>query len=89
VDGVEVLCVPAVQAVHSTLQALAARLDDEVVVVRHQAAGVHRPPPPSRHFLQEAQEDEPVVDREVDVAPPDAARRDVEDAGRASNAPLP
>ena len=77
---VEPLRVAAVDAVECLREGVAEALDDEVVVVRHQAEHV-RPEPESAHGLPELREElAPVVPVEVDPSPLDAARRHVPDA---------
>ena len=76
-EGVKGAGVFAVQVAHSVGEVRVPRLDDEVVVVAHQAPGVEAPAIPSRHAPQLVEEPAAVVvvqEAELLVVP---ARRDV------------
>ena len=77
---VEVLGVDAVDAVQRLREAVAQALDDEVVVVRHQAESVDVQAEPLDRLPELGEEATAVVAVEVDLSPFDAARRRVPDA---------
>ena len=77
---VEVLGVDAVDAVERSRQAIAQALNDEVVVVRHQAESVNVEAEPFDRLPELGKEAAAVVAVEVDRAAFDAARRRVPDA---------
>jgi hypothetical protein len=78
VAEVEALCVTAAQVLHASGEARLSRLDDEVVVVAHQAEDVDRPVVALDGDRQKPQEREPVLVVARDRGPVDTARRDVE-----------
>jgi hypothetical protein len=77
---VEGLCVAAVQTAHARRELLSGRLDDEVVVVAHQAAGVQLPAVLVDDSRQDPEVEQPIVVFEVDQASSHAARGDVVEA---------
>jgi hypothetical protein len=77
---VEVLCVDAVDAVERSRELIAQALNDEVVVVRHQAESVNVEAEPFDCLPELGEEAAAVVAVEVDRAAFDAARRGVPDA---------
>jgi hypothetical protein len=77
---VERLRVDAVEPTHSVRELLTGGLDDEVVVVSHQAEGMARPAEASDDVLEHAQEGAAIVGVAVDEDPSGAARGDVEEA---------
>jgi hypothetical protein len=79
VAGVEPLRVHAVQALHPERQLRDGRLDDEVVVVRHQAERVEPPAEPLGALGEQAEEGDPVEVVAEDRGLVDAVGRDVED----------
>jgi hypothetical protein len=80
IAAVELLGVDAVEAMHAVRELLAERLDDEVVVVRHQTESVDEPVVPARDGAEEAEKEAAVVVVEVDGRLRDAARDDVVNA---------
>jgi hypothetical protein len=86
---VERLRVAAVQTLEPPRELRLRRVQDDVVVRRHQAESVHRPPEPLRARAKEREEVPAVGVVDEDVAPSDAARHHVEVAvgkARAENA---
>jgi hypothetical protein len=79
VAEVEALGVRTVQELHAGGELRLGGFEDEVIVVRHQAEGVHRPLVAAHAAGEQRQEAEPVVVVPVDRAAVDAARRDVEE----------
>ena len=79
---VEPLRVAAVEELHPGSEVGAGALEDEVVVVPHQAEGVHRPAVAADRELEQAEKEPAVEVVEVDQAAVDAAGRDVEEAVR-------
>jgi len=77
VAAVEAARVVAVEVAHPEIQVCLAGLDDEVVVVPHQAVAVDPPAVASRDTREEVQEDEAVLCVVVDEHAAVAARRDV------------
>jgi hypothetical protein len=74
--------VDAVEVVHALRDVRVRRLHDQVVVGRHQAVGVDRPPAPAGDLAEESQKELAVVVAAVDRRPADAARDDVVDPVR-------
>jgi hypothetical protein len=79
VAGVEGLGVAAVQELHPGRELGPRALDDEVVVVVHQAEGVHAPAEALDRFREQAEEEAAVVVVEVDRALGDPAAGHVVD----------
>src|SRR5947208_558463 len=79
---VEPECVDAVQPLHRSPKLRNRRLDDEVVMRRHQAERVNGQTEAVDALRQQLEEAQTVRLVAVDVAAVDAARRDVEDAVR-------
>jgi hypothetical protein len=79
VPGVEGLGVAPVQELHPGRELRPGRLDDQVVVVAHQAEGVHAPGAALDRPCEQAEEEQPVVVIQVDVAAGDPARGHVVD----------
>jgi hypothetical protein len=84
--GVERDRVDAVEVLHSLGDVRVRRLDDQVVVVRHQREGVNGPTPLARNLAEQADEEPPVGIVDVDRLLPNAARDHVVDAVRDSRA---
>jgi hypothetical protein len=82
VAAVERLGVDAVQALHAGREPFEIGLDDQVVVVRHQAEGVDPPLVALDHLGEEAEEEAVLVVVLEDSVARHATRRDVVDAGR-------
>jgi hypothetical protein len=82
VAQVEALGMAAAQVLDSGGELRLRRLDDRVVVVRHQAEGVDLPAVAVDGLRKELQEREPVVVVAHDRGPVDAARRHVEEPVR-------
>jgi hypothetical protein len=78
VPRVERLRVAALQALEPAGEVGLGAVQDEVVVRRHQAQRVHRPPVPLGTHPQVGEERAPVVVVTEDCAPVDPARDDVE-----------
>jgi hypothetical protein len=79
---VEALRIAAVEQLHPRGQVGTGAFEDEVVVVAHQAEGVHGPAIPADGELEERQEKQAVEIVEVDPAAVDTPGRDVEEAVR-------
>jgi hypothetical protein len=79
VARVEPLRVAAVEALEARRQLRDRGLEDEVVVVRHQAGGVHAPVVLADDDAEEPKEDAAVVVIAVDRDPPGPTRRHVEE----------
>ena len=77
---VEVFRVDAVDAVQCSGEVIAQALDDEVIVVRHQAQSVDVQTQPLDRLPELGEKAAPVVPVEIDRAPLDAAGRRVPDA---------
>jgi hypothetical protein len=73
--------VAAVQTMHPSREVLLPALEDEVVVIRHQAPGVECPLRVAGDPVEEIKEEVPVGDVAVDVYAGVAARPDVVVAG--------
>jgi hypothetical protein len=84
--GVERDRVDAVEVLHSLGDVRVRRLDDEVVVVRHQREGVDGPAPLARDLAEQADKEPPVGIVDVDRLLADAACDHVVDAVRDSRA---
>lgn len=80
VPVVEPTSVVTVQIAHPLREVRTRCLDDEVIVVSHQAGGMDAPAVALPHAIQNPHEDMAVVDILVDRAPIVAARRDVVEA---------
>jgi hypothetical protein len=80
VPEVEALRIEAIESVHAERQALARRLDEEVIVRPHQAPRVKSPAEHLDDLGEQHPECFPVVVVDVDVRAADAARRYVEEA---------
>lgn len=80
--AVEGLAVDAVEVAHAARERRARGLDQQVVVVGHQAEGVAEPAPPLDRLRQDAQEGLPVVVVAVDGGTGVAAAGDVVDGAR-------
>jgi hypothetical protein len=89
VSRVESLGVVAVQDLHAVGKVLAGGVDDQVVVVRHQAKGVTRPLVPADDESQQAEKIAPVVRVVVDGHLRHAARGDVKEPVREGGARNP
>jgi hypothetical protein len=76
--SVEGLRVVPVEALEAGRELLHGRLDDEVVVVRHQAERMELPVVPPDDHAEEPEEEVAVVVVAIDRDPPGAARGDVE-----------
>src|SRR5947209_7332134 len=79
VSPVERLRMDAVQDLHASGELLPARVDDEVIVVAHQAERVAAPVEPDDDVCEECEEEPPVVVVEEDRNPAGPARADVKD----------
>jgi hypothetical protein len=79
VARVEPLGVAAVEALEARRQLRDRGLEDEVVVVRHQAGGVHAPVVLVDDDAEEPKEDAAVVVVAVDRNPPGPTRRHVKE----------
>jgi hypothetical protein len=82
VTEVEALRVPAAEVLHAGGQLGLRRLDDNVVVVRHQAEDVDRPAVAVDRLRQQLEKDEAIAVVADDRSAVDAARGDVEDPVR-------
>jgi hypothetical protein len=78
--GIEGLGVAAVQELHPGRELRPPALDDQVVVVAHQAEGVHAPAEALDDEAEQAEEEQPILVVQIDVAAGDPARRHVVDA---------
>jgi hypothetical protein len=87
--GVERDGVDAVEVLHALGDVRVRRLDDEVVVVRHQREGMDGPAPLARDLAKQADEEPAVGIVDVDRLLPDTARDHVVDAVCDSRATQP
>jgi len=82
VAGVEALRVASVQVAHAVREIGLGRLDDQVIVVAHQAADVHEPPVAPRDAPDQVDEERTVVVVQEDRAAVVPPCRDVVEAAR-------
>jgi hypothetical protein len=75
VSLVEALGVHAIEPMQAARQCCQSRLDDEVVMVRHQAKGVTTPLESICRFCEKSNEEAVIVRVAKDLGPRDAARR--------------
>jgi hypothetical protein len=86
VSVIERLCVCAVQLLHALGQVRLQRLEDEVVMVGHEAVAMAEPPPTLNDCLEQFEKQEVVVRVDEDLLSSIAARCDVIDPVRDQNA---
>jgi hypothetical protein len=80
--GVEGLGVAAVQDLHPGREPRPCRLDDQVVVVAHQAEGVHLPAKALDDELEQGEKEAPILVLQVDGAASHPARGHMVEAVR-------